>query len=264
MLAQPLADSKEGPHGFYLPQMALLGQRVAELHCALAKRTGDPAFDPEPMTQADFAAWRENVLAHLQLTLDRLGAARDRLPLTIQPHVDELLGARAALTERAGALECEVAGVMKTRCHGNLHLGQVLIAENDFVFIDFEGDADRPASEWRNKHTPLCDVAGMLRSFSYAARAALVKAQSVLPDGSTALAGEIGEWEQLTCRAFLVGYRRSAQGLASVPADEKSLQSAIALCLMERALQDLNHEMENRPEWMNVPIHHLLQNFAFA
>ena len=264
VLAHPLAESTEVPHGFYLPQMALLGQRVAELHRALAKRTGDPAFDPEPMTQADFATWREKVLAHLQQMLDRVGEARDRLPLPIQPQVDELLGARAALTERARALECEAAGVMKTRHHGNLHLGQVLIAENDFVFIDFEGDVARPASEWRTKHSPLCDVAGMLRSFSYAARTALVKAQSVQPDGTTTIAGEIGEWEQLTARAFLDGYRRSARGLASVPADEKSMQSAIALCLIERALQDLNHEMENRPEWMHVPICQLLKTFAFA
>jgi maltose alpha-D-glucosyltransferase/alpha-amylase len=162
------------------------------------------------------------------------------------------------------ALESTVTGVTRTRYHGNLHLGQVLIAENDFVIIDFEGDVARPASEWRAKHSPLCDVAGMLRSFSYAARTALLKAQAQKPDGTAATAKEIGEWEQMTARAFLDGYRKSAQGLESVPQDEKSLQSAIALSLVERALQDLNHELENRPEWMHVPIRHLLTIAASA
>ncbi len=200
---------------------------------------------------------------HLQQTLDLVETLHEQLPLPIQPHVDELLRARTSLAQRVLSMECRSTGVMRTRYHGNLHLGQVLIAENDFVIIDFEGDPSRPFGEWRAKRSPLCDVAGILRSFSYAARTALLKVQVQQQEGAT-FAGEIDGWERAAVAAFIDGYRKSAQGLASVPADEKSLHSVIALCLVERALQDLNHEMENRPEWMHVPIHQLLMTAAFA
>jgi maltose alpha-D-glucosyltransferase/alpha-amylase len=262
VLAHPGAPA-EAPHGFYLPQMTLLGQRIAELHRALAKPTGDPAFDPEPMTPEDFRKWRDEVLVHAQRTLDHIEKSRDQLPLPVQPYVDELLGARASLAGRIHALECEAAGLVRTRYHGNLHLGQVLVAENDFVIIDFEGDAARPVSEWRGKHSPLRDVAGMLRSFSYAAHAALLKAQAQTQDGAT-IAGEVGEWERAAAHAFLEGYRQYSRGLASVPAEEKPMESAIALCLVERALLDLSHEIEERPEWIHVPIRQLLTTAASA
>ena len=264
VLAHPIDDDTDALHGFYLPQMALLGQRIAELHRALATHTGDPAFDPEPMTAADFGTWRDDVLADLQHTLDRMEKLHDRLPASIQPQVDELLGARIALVARVRALPGGPPGVMKTRRHGNLHLGQVLIAENDFVIIDFEGDLARPPGEWRTKDSPLCDVAGMVRSFAYAARTALLKAQAHQQDGAAAVAAVIDAWEQAAVGAFVDGYRQSAKGLASVPADENGLQSFITLCLVERAVQDLNHEMENRPEWMHVPIRQLLKTAASA
>ena len=258
-LAHPVAD-EDAPHGFYLPQMTLLGQRIAELHRALAKPTGDPAFDPEPMTWEDFGKWRDEVAMRAQRALDRMEKFRDPLPLPIQPIIDELLRARSTLVGRIRTFDCDVAGLVRTRYHGNLHLGQVLVAENDFVIIDFEGDPARPANEWRGKHSPLRDVAGMLRSFSYAAHAALLKTQQPKPDGVAPFAGEIGEWERAAAHAFLDGYRQFSRGLASVPADEPSMKSVCALCVVERALQDLNSEMENRPEWMHVPLRQLLMS----
>ena len=260
-LAHPGADA-EVPHDFYLPQVTLLGQRIAELHRALAKPTGDPAFDPEPMTPQDFVKWRDEVLTHAQRTLDRLVKSRDPSPLPMQPHIDELLLAQTALFTRIRALDCVAAGLLRTRYHGNLHLGQVLVAENDFVIIDFEGDPARPASQWREKHSPLRDVAGVLRSFSYAAHAALLKAQEKTQEGAATIAVETGEWERAAARAFLDGYRQHSLGLASVPVDEKSLNSTMALCIVERALQDLNHDMENRPEWIHIPIRKLLTSAA--
>jgi maltose alpha-D-glucosyltransferase/alpha-amylase len=260
-LAHPVAET-QAQHGFYLPQMTLLGQRIAGLHRALAKQTGDPAFDPEAVTPDDWAKWRHEILAQAQGTLERIEQSRDQLPVPIHSQVDELLGVRTLLLDHIRALECAAAGLVRTRYHGNLHLGQVLIAEDDFVVIDFEGDQTRPVMEWRAKHSPLRDVAAMLRSFSYAAHAALLKARAHQPDNTAAIPAEIGDWERVAADAFLTGYRKFSQGLASVPADEESLQSILVLCVVERAVQDLNHEMEVRPEWMHVPIRQLLKTVA--
>jgi maltose alpha-D-glucosyltransferase/alpha-amylase len=259
-LALPVSEA-EAPHFFYRAQIALLGQRIAELHRALAKPTGDAAFDPEPMSGVEFGKWRDAVVAQMQATLDRVAGARE-LPVSMQPLVDQLAGARASLEGFLRALRCDTAGLVKTRYHGNLHLGQVLIAENDFVVIDFEGDPARPPGEWRIKHSPLRDVAGMLRSFSYAANAALVKAQAHQKESAATPVAEIDAWEGAAIRAFLDGYRQFSRGLASVPADDNSWQAALALCVTERALQDLNHEMEERPEWIHLPIRQLLKTAA--
>jgi maltose alpha-D-glucosyltransferase/alpha-amylase len=161
-----------------------------------------------------------------------------------------------------GALRPPPGKLAKTRFHGDLHLGQVLVAQDDFVIVDFEGEPARPFAERRQKSSPLRDVAGMLRSFSYAANAALLKVQALQRESAASPAAQIDEWEGAAIDAFLDGYRQFSRGLASVPADENSLQATLALCVAERALQDLNHEMEDRPEWIHLPIRQLLKTAA--
>ncbi|HVY05325.1 MAG TPA: maltose alpha-D-glucosyltransferase [Burkholderiales bacterium] len=253
MLSQP-QEAADSPQGFHVPQMRLLGERIAGLHRALAQETGDPAFDPVAMTEKDLASWRERTTAHFELSLDRVAAAREGLPASVQPLIDELLRARGAMRSRIGALSCKAAGLAATRYHGNLHLGQVLVAENDFVIIDFEGHASRPVQDWRRKHSPLHDVAGILTSFAYAEYAATAEAEKA----DTSVAARLATWRQDAAHAFTQGYRRAAAGLASVPAEDTCWQSCLALCVVERSLQELNHEMENRPEWMQVPLRQLL------
>jgi maltose alpha-D-glucosyltransferase / alpha-amylase len=254
MLSDPVAD--DAPQGFYVPQMRVLGQRVAELHRALATRTGDVAFEPELMTQDALESWRNEVLDALHVSVDAVRRAKDSLPIRIRELADAL--PVDAIIERIRALPLVAKELMATRYHGNLHLGQVLIAENDFALIDFEGHPSRPQRDWRRKHTPLHDVAGMLTSFSYAAYAARVQLQPGKPEGNAADSARIAQWHHAASAAFLEGYRETTRGLASVPADTKSLLSMLTLCIVERALQELNHEMENRPEWMQVSLDRLL------
>ena len=253
MLSDPVVE--DAPQGFYVPQMRVLGQRVAELHRALATPTGDAAFDPELMTQDSLESWRSEVLDALHASADAVRRARDRLPARVQEAIDAL--PVDAIVGRIRALPLAAKELMATRYHGNLHLGQVLIAENDFALIDFEGHPSRPQRHWRRKHTPLHDVAGMLTSFSYAAYAAREQLPPGQPESNAAASARIAQWHHAASAAFLDGYRETTRGLASVPADTGSLLSMLTLCIVERALQELNHEMENRPEWMQVSLDRL-------
>jgi maltose alpha-D-glucosyltransferase/alpha-amylase len=253
-LSEPVTEA--GQQGFYGPQMHLLGQRVAELHRALATPTGDAAFDPEPVTPAALEAWRNDVLESLRSAIGVVTQAKEGLPPAVRNLIETLPG--DAIAERIRTLPLDAKNLVATRYHGNLHLGQVLIAENDFALIDFEGHPSRPQGDWRRKHTPLHDVAGMLTSFSYAAYAARVQMKLHKADGDAADASRIAQWHQTASAAFLEGYRESSRGLASVPADTASMLSMLTLCIVERALQELNHEMEHRPEWMQVSLDRLL------
>src|SRR5262249_48664580 len=141
---------------------ATLGRRTAEMHLALADAHGDPAFAPEPLTAADLAALREEIDTQGRAALAALRDPPDRLPGAGAP------GPRAG----AGAAT-ETPQATKIRCHGDYHLGQVLWVENDFVILDFEGEPTRTVEARRAKASPLKDVAGMLRSYHYAAYAGL-------------------------------------------------------------------------------------------
>jgi maltose alpha-D-glucosyltransferase/alpha-amylase len=210
-----------------LPALARLGRRTAELHVALAGATGDPAFEPEPITSADVAAWTTAVE-------QQLGAARNAL--------------RGRLPEALPALRDGLDGLVgaaKTRLHGDFHLGQTLTVRqgDDWMLIDFEGEPLRPLAERRRKHTPLRDVAGMLRSLGYAA------ASVTAPPG----------WEADARRAFLAGYRGAAHGAAFLPSDEAAFARAVAVLEVEKAAYEVVYEANNRPDWIEIPVQGVLQ-----
>jgi maltose alpha-D-glucosyltransferase/alpha-amylase len=259
VLTQPLPDEAiaESPHAFELAQLALLARRVAELHHAFGKATGDPAFDPEPVEAAEIEDWKTRVLDEAIGTLDLLESARARLAPETQPDVDALLAARAALLGRLRGLRLDAPGLAKTRYHGDLHLGQVLVAQNDFVIIDFEGEPGRPIEERRRKHSPLRDVSGMLRSFNYAAQASLASLADAQGD-PTALAAALRDWERLAVAAFLDAYDEAAAGLASIPSDRRVRREMISMFAIEKALYELRYELDHRPDWVLLPVRGLL------
>ncbi len=242
--------------GIHLARMGLLGQRVAEMHRALCRTTGDPAFDPEPITDEDFAAWKARAAAEIDTTFGAIEAAT--IPAAARAQIDTLLGARKRLHEYVAQLEANVGGVMKTRYHGDLHLRQVLAAKDDFCIVDFEGEPARPLAERRQKSSVLRDVAGMLRSFSYAAHAAAVQR---VPGGApdNAASAILSAWEDDAIATFLEGYSQAARGLASVPADAASMRSTLDLFLLEKALYELRYEISNRPDWIAIPLRGLLE-----
>jgi len=148
---------------------------------------------------------------------------------------------------------------LKTRHHGDYHLGQVLLASNDFLIIDFEGEPSRPLAESRRKRSPLRDVAGMLRSFVYAVHSTLER-MSTLANGNPARSLEkLEHWQRVAADAFLQGYHEATAEVASVPRDPASLRILIELFTLERTLYELRYELDNRPELIGVPLAGLVE-----
>ena len=254
--APPQASAEAAAVGFHLGRMGLLGRRVAEMHRALSVATGDARFDPEPVEAADLAAWKSSIERELDATFATVEAVLPDLPGEARDVVQPLLAARERIRARVRGAEASLAGLVKTRYHGDLHLGQVLVAQDDFIIVDFEGEPARPIDERRAKSSPLRDVAGMLRSFSYVAHAALLRHA---PGADSAGARAVAQWEREAIHHFLAGYVAAAQGVASVPAERASTDALTGLFLLEKALYELRYEIANRPDWLAIPARGLLE-----
>jgi maltose alpha-D-glucosyltransferase/alpha-amylase len=244
-------------HGAYLALARTLGVRTAELHAALARSIGDSVFDRQPMTTDDIGAWVQRVRAEAVEILDRLEQRRGALPEATRADAERLLAARDALLARIAAHAHDRPAGAKTRLHGDYHLGQVLVVRNDFVITDFEGEPGRTTEQRREKLSPLKDVAGMLRSFDYAMHAALFNFVSERPDSRQTVESAGRQWRALTAQAFCDGYDVTAQsaGLASASGERRTL---VELFVLEKALYELRYEVDNRPDWLRIPIAGLL------
>ena len=143
---------------------------------------------------------------------------------------------------------------MKTRLHGDFHLGQVLVAQNDFYIIDFEGEPARPIQERRRKHSSLRDVGGMLRSIEYAGWAALGGATTDGGADIATLRPVVRDWKRQVRSAFLAGYRSGVGDSASYPRDPKVAQQLIDFFELEKALYEIRYEASTRPAWLTIPI----------
>ncbi len=248
------------PHAGFELMIHTLGERTGELHRALAVTCGDPAFDPEPLTPADLDDWFGSVAAEARQTFALLERSRQHLPPAQQTLANRLLARRDEVTVRLAALRPAGAlAMVKTRHHGDYHLGQVLIAEADFIIIDFEGEPARPLSERRRKHSALRDVAGMLRSFDYAAYAALLQ---ILDGSPETVRGQLQEralaWRDQIAQAFLAGYQEALADCPVYPSDPDHGRQLIDLFTLEKALYELRYEIDNRPDWAGVPLRGLL------
>jgi maltose alpha-D-glucosyltransferase/alpha-amylase len=187
--------------------------------------------------------------------MDMLSVHRERLPLQLQPLALEVFAAGPKLMQRVERYAQHPPHGFKTRYHGDYHLGQVLLARNDFVIIDFEGEPARSLAERRRKHSPLRDVAGMLRSFDYARHMALMQAARHEGDLDR-LAPVAADWLSRVRGAFLEAYRAEAvaAGLYAEPQDFDRQQPLLELFELEKALYELRYELANRPDWVSVPL----------
>lgn len=257
---QAIVENAEDRHGDYLLMIRTLGQRTGELHKALAVHSGDPAFDPDPVQPEDLRAWGEQVRTDVSTTLEKLAAQpRETLPENVGAAIEELSGAKQSLLERIVNLTPESLSAVKTRYHGDYHLGQVLLSENDFIIIDFEGEPARPITERRHKHSPLRDVAGMLRSLSYAGAVALANCTVERPDDKARLQPYRRDWEEVAANAFLSGYREGVQDCPSWPHDPTQASKLIELFVIEKALYELRYELDHRKDWIAIPVAGLLE-----
>jgi maltose alpha-D-glucosyltransferase/alpha-amylase len=244
-------------HAAYRELARTLGRRTAELHLALSMVSGDPAFDPEPIPPGEFAAWtgrtHEETVGIFSLLAERL----PQLPAATSAAAQRLLEHRWTILSRIDALAASHASGVRIRCHGDYHLAQVLLTNNDFVIIDFEGEPTRPLAERRKKHSPLRDVASMLRSFNYARSAAVMRVSAERPEDLPKLEPLAGQWEREVREAFLRGYEDAAAGGALFPSFAAA-RPMLELFELEKALYELRYELSNRPDWVGVPLAGLL------
>jgi len=242
-------------HVVYLVLAETLGRRVAELHRAFALPVDDPAFRPEPLEAADVAGWSDSVLGQAHATRDALQAVLKGTPAeALAGDVESLLARWPEIEAAIARVRDQVYPIMKTRIHGDLHLGQVVVVREDFHILDFEGEPLRPMAERRAKHCALKDVAGMLRSFDYAAQTALHRRPEVRPGAADTLRAALDAWHRLTVERFLDGYHQAIAGCASVPAEVEPFSELLALFLLEKVLYEIRYEAANRPDWLPIPV----------
>ena len=238
-----------------------LGTRVAEMHIALASRSDLPAFAPEPLSHADRAAIAEAARRSLQSALQKLAARHPHLPTDARAGVSLLLERHADLSAaiaRFVALTDET-GAVKMRVHGDLHLGQVLVTDDDFILIDFEGEPARTLEERKAKRSPLVDVAGMLRSLHYAAVTAGRAAESRTTNIAAASRSRADQWHRSAIGSFLDGYNSAARDAPFLPRDPAARATVLDFYLLEKCIYEVHYEIDNRPDWVAIPVAGLVE-----
>lgn len=246
----------------YLDAVMLLGKRTAELHLALASEPTDPVFAPEPYTASFRRACMETVQRLTERNLALLEVKLHELAPELRGKAKDLTARQSEILQRYDAALGSPIRAMRTRIHGDYHLGQVLYTGSDFVIIDFEGEPARPIAERRVKRSPLQDVAGMLRSFHYAAFSFLLAP----PDGPTE--SELNRydlrmwaegWYACVTNRFLSAYFESVAGACFIPPDQHELAALLRLHLLEKAVYELGYELNNRPAWIAIPLEGIIQ-----
>jgi trehalose synthase-fused probable maltokinase len=243
----------------FLESVGLLARRTAELHLALASpaAASEPDFVPEPFDDK-FQRGFEDALRELTNRIfGQLRHAQDRLPENARPKVKNVLASEAQITGRFHASLSKPIRAVRTRIHGDYHLGQVLYTGVDFVIIDFEGEPARPLSQRRLKRSPLQDVAGMLRSFHYAAHAPLLAATGSVnvDDGNREkLNGWAEVWAKWVSDRYLEEYLKTALGAEFLPPSREEIMALLRLHVLEKAVYELGYELNNRPGWVAIPL----------
>jgi maltose alpha-D-glucosyltransferase/alpha-amylase len=246
----------------YIDAVHLLAKRTAELHLALASEPTDPAFAPEPYTASYQQALMEAVKRLTVRNLALLETKLHQLPPELRQKANDLTARQSEILQRYDATLGSPIQAMRTRIHGDYHLGQVLYTGSDFVIIDFEGEPARPIAERRVKRSPLQDVAGMLRSFHYAAfsfHLALSDEMTASEMNSYDVKMWAERWYACMAEQFLSAYFENVAGACFIPANQDELSALLRLHLLEKAIYELGYELNNRPAWVAIPLEGISQ-----
>jgi len=237
----------------YLEKANLLGKRTAEMHLALSS-SDDPAFSPEPFSTLYQRSLYQSLRSNIRRGLSFLSKQKKNLSEEMLQQANAILESeKDILNFLKRIMENKISG-LKIRIHGDYHLGQVLNTGKDFVIIDFEGEPAKPPSERRLKYSALRDVAGMIRSFHYAVYSAFFKQASLRPENITQLEPWVEPWYHYVSGIFLNAYMKKAEGSPIVPKTIDQFEILLQLFLLNKAVYELNYEMNNRPDWVIIPI----------
>jgi maltose alpha-D-glucosyltransferase/alpha-amylase len=232
----------------------LLGQRTGELHKAFATDSDNPDFGVEPITRADVRAWSDEAVAETEAMLKSLSQAGVHLPDGARAIAEEVLAQREQLIARLKAAPRMKPSGGRTRIHGDYHLGQVLVAQDDVMIIDFEGEPRRSLEERRAKSSPLRDVAGMLRSFHYAASTALNRRRAATGTTTADDIARAARWRNTVSADFISAYMEHAAGSPANPDDQAFADALLDLFLIQKAVYEVGYELANRPDWVDIPL----------
>jgi maltose alpha-D-glucosyltransferase/alpha-amylase len=255
----PIAREALDLAGTYLGNASTLGRRTAELHLALAADGTNPAFAPEPLTKAGRAALSSQMRDNSARGLDELEAQLGRLTEGVVSQARDLLANRERVLHAFDAVGQTVSAVSLIRVHGDYHLGQLIWSENDYYLIDFEGEPARSLAERRAKQVALKDVAGMLRSFAYAAYAGLSAHLATRPDQLPRLEPWARAWQAWVSAAFLRTYLDVAGAAAFLPAETRETERLLDAFVLDKAFYELRYELNTRPDWVRVPLWSILR-----
>ncbi|WP_210310501.1 maltose alpha-D-glucosyltransferase [Devosia pacifica] len=247
-------EDEGGVFGVSLDIGALLGRRTAEMHQALATPSDDPAFATSAIGKGEVDAWTSEAVDEAEAMLKRLSSLKSGLDEETRDLAQRVVDGRDALLSRlkAGA-GMQPSGEI-SRIHGDYHLGQVLVAQDDLMIIDFEGEPKRSLEERRTRSTPLRDVAGMIRSFHYASVTALNSHEAAAGVMSEEVRERAERWRQDTTREFLEAYREQISGSAGYPTDPAFAKALTDLFTLHKAIYEIGYELANRPDWLRIPL----------
>ncbi len=229
-----LAEIGSAPDRF-LARLRRLGEVTGEMHTALGSDSSDPAFSAETPSVESLGLLTATVDEEIESVFLSLPEDDDQLA--------PIIGRGEEVREQLRTLTYAGATGKIIRTHGDYHLGQTLWSENDWVIIDFEGEPARPVTERRRKRSPLRDVAGVLRSFAYAAIAAELLHDTPAPEG----------WEEVARTQFLDGYLETVDP-ALLPSGALAIERLLTVYELEKAVYELRYELDNRPDWVRIPV----------
>jgi maltose alpha-D-glucosyltransferase/alpha-amylase len=245
--------------GVHLETVRLLGQRTAEMHLALAADADSPDFRPEPFTLQHQRSVYQSIRSESKVTMTLLGKNLNSLDEYPRALADQVLSISDKLMSSHEYLLHDTIHVHKIRVHGDYHLGQILFTGKDYVILDFEGEPARPLGERRLKRSALIDVAGMLRSFHYAAHYSLLESRTVRPEDRQVLGAFADLWATRAGQVFLGAYLEAAANAVFVPFDRGDLRALLRSYSILKAMYELRYELNNRPKWAAIPLRGLLQ-----
>ncbi|WP_127143106.1 putative maltokinase [Pelagibacterium montanilacus] len=233
---------------------AVLGRRTAEMHQALAVHTDDIDFRVDPLQPSDSAGWVSEAVGETRDLLGRLERRLSALSPFARAIAEDILARQDRLIARIKACGAMAPSGGRSRIHGDYHLGQVLVTRDDVMIIDFEGEPKRSLAERRAKSSPLRDVAGMLRSFHYAAWTALDRYRDTTGDLPDTVRARVEDWRRTVTDDFLASYQTHVAGAASYPSDPAFARALTDLFVIQKAIYEVGYELANRPDWIQIPL----------
>jgi maltose alpha-D-glucosyltransferase/alpha-amylase len=243
--------------GAYLPVAHLFGTRTADLHTALGSDRRDPEFAPEPFTFMYQASLYQSLRSYGARALQSLREYLTDLPEDTAEAARSVLARETVINQHYDLVRKDRIEALRIRCHGDYHLDKLLYTGNDFVITDFEGETGRPLGQRRMKRSPLRDIAGMIRSFHYAAHTVLhtlVPLQHRPEETVPLLRGWAQYWYTWVAVEFLRAYFEAMAKTRLIPPDPDHVRILLEAFLLDKALYEVNYELTNRSNWVHVPI----------